>query len=113
VQKSACGASRKERLPPVKSGFGGGRGTCPPFAWNNGTHSLAGMFGFIWPLWLSWALCCSFKGAVTLSKEEREKRAARILSSGRDCRAPYVHRRRAKGSVLALNIESIVGGCVG
>jgi hypothetical protein len=20
------------------------------------------MFGFIWPLWLSWALCCSFKG---------------------------------------------------
>src|SRR5271155_805647 len=26
-------------------------------------------------------------GAVTLSKEEREKRAARILSSGRDCRA--------------------------
>jgi hypothetical protein len=61
---------------------------------------------------------CSYRfpseGAVTLSKEEREKRAARILSSGRDCRAPYVHRRRAKGSVrscrgeMALNNESVV-----
>jgi hypothetical protein len=57
-------------------------------------------------------------GAVTLSKEEREKPPYRNLSSDRDCRAPHIHRRRAKGSVrpcrkeMTLDVKSVVGRCV-
>ena len=33
----------------------------------------------------------ALKGAVTLSKKERENSASRTFSSDRDCRTPHVH----------------------
>jgi transposase len=57
-------------------------------------------------------------GVVTSLKEEHENSASRIFSSDRDCLAPHVHSRRAKGSVrpcgseMTLDVESVVGGCV-
>src|ERR1700688_4383218 len=57
-------------------------------------------------------------GVVTSLKEEHENSASRIFSNDRDCLAPHVHRRRAKGSVrpcrseMTLDVESVVGGCV-
>jgi proteasome lid subunit RPN8/RPN11 len=58
------------------------------------------------------------EGVVTLLKEEHENSASRIFSNDRDCLVPYVHSRRTKGSVclcrneMALDVESVVGGCV-
>ena len=58
------------------------------------------------------------KGVVTSLKEEHENSAPRIFSNDRDCLAPHVHSRRAKGSVrscrseMTLDVESVVGGCV-
>src|SRR5580704_9166101 len=58
------------------------------------------------------------KGVVTSLKEEHENSASRIFSNDRDCLAPHVHSRRAKGSVrpcrseMTLDVESVVGGCV-
>ena len=57
-------------------------------------------------------------GGVTLLKEEHENSASRIFSNDRDCLVPHVHSRRTKGSVclcrneMALDVESVVGGCV-
>ena len=57
-------------------------------------------------------------GVVTSLKEEHENSASRIFSNDRDCLAPHVHSRRAKGSVrpcrseMTLDVESVVGGCV-
>jgi hypothetical protein len=57
-------------------------------------------------------------GIVTSLKEEHENSASRIFSNYRDCLAPHVHSRRAKGSVrpcrskMTLDVESVVGGCV-
>ena len=57
-------------------------------------------------------------GIVTSLKEEHESSASRIFSNDRDCLAPHVHSRRAKGSVrpcrseMTLDVESVVGGCV-
>jgi hypothetical protein len=42
-------------------------------------------------------------GVVTLLKEEHENSAPRTFSSNRNCLAPHVHSRRAKGSVRALS----------
>ena len=58
------------------------------------------------------------KGVVKLLKEEHENSASRIFSNDRDCLVPHVHSRRTKGSVclcrneMALDVESVVGGCV-
>ena len=58
------------------------------------------------------------EGVVTSLKEEHENSASRIFSNDRDCLAPHVHSRRAKGSVrpcrseMTLDVESVVGGCV-
>ena len=58
------------------------------------------------------------RGVVTSLKEEHENSASRIFSNDRDCLAPHVHSRRAKGSVrpcrseMTLDVESVVGGCV-
>jgi hypothetical protein len=58
------------------------------------------------------------EGVVTSLKEEHENSASRIFSNDRDCLAPRVHSRRAKGSVrpcrseMTLDVESVVGGCV-
>jgi Bacterial protein of unknown function (DUF885) len=58
------------------------------------------------------------EGVVTLLKEEHENSASRIFSNDRDCLVPHVHSRRTKGSVclcrneMALDVESVVGGCV-
>ena len=58
------------------------------------------------------------EGIVTSLKEEHENSASRIFSNERDCLAPHVHSRRAKGSVrpcrseMTLDVESVVGGCV-
>jgi hypothetical protein len=58
------------------------------------------------------------QGVVTSLKEEHENSASRIFSNDRDCLAPHVHSRRAKGSVrpcrseMTLDVESVVGGCV-
>src|ERR1700704_3430421 len=55
-------------------------------------------------------------GVVTLLKEEHENFASRIFSNDRDCFAPHVHSRRAKGSVrpcrneMTLDVEIVVGG---
>jgi len=60
----------------------------------------------------------SLKGFVMLSKEERDKAAARVFSSGRDRLAPRVHRRRAAGAVrfggyeVALDVENVEDGCM-
>jgi len=60
----------------------------------------------------------SATGVVTSLKEEHENSASRIFSNDRDCLAPHVHSRRAKGSVrpcrseMTLDVESVVGGCV-
>src|SRR5580704_7856589 len=57
-------------------------------------------------------------GVVTSLKEEHENSASRIFSNDRDCLAPHVHSRRAKGSVrpcrneMTLDVESVVGGRV-
>ena len=57
-------------------------------------------------------------GVVTSLKEEHGNSASRIFSKDRDCLAPHVHSRRAKGSVrpcrseMTLDVESVVGGCV-
>ena len=57
-------------------------------------------------------------GVVTLLKEEHENSASRIFSNDRDCLVPHVRSRRTKGSVclcrneMALDVESVVGGCV-
>ena len=57
-------------------------------------------------------------GVVTSLKVEHENSASRIFSNDRDCLAPHVHSRRAKGSVrpcrseMTLDVESVVGGCV-
>ena len=57
-------------------------------------------------------------GVVTSLKEEHENSASRMFSNDRDCLAPHVHSRRAKGSVrpcrseMTLDVESVVGGCV-
>src|ERR1700720_2924683 len=57
-------------------------------------------------------------GVVTSLKEEHENSASRIFSNDRDCLAPHVHSRRAKGSVrpcrseMTLDVESVVGGCM-
>ena len=51
-------------------------------------------------------------GVVTSLKEEHENSASRIFSNDRDCLAPHVHSRRAKGSVRPCRSESVVGGCV-
>jgi hypothetical protein len=57
-------------------------------------------------------------GVVTSLKEEHENSASRIFLNDRDCLAPHVHSRRAKGSVrscrseMMLDVESVVGGCV-
>jgi hypothetical protein len=69
---------------------------------------------------VSAACCIDFKtaGVVTLLKEEHENSASRIFSNDRDCLVPHVHSRRTKGSVclcrneMALDVESVVGGCV-
>ena len=59
-----------------------------------------------------------FIGVVTSLKEEHENSASRMFSNDRDCLAPHVHSRRAKGSVrpcrseMTLDVESVVGGCV-
>ena len=59
-----------------------------------------------------------FHGVVTSLKEEHENSASRLFSNDRDCLAPHVHSRRAKGSVgpcrseMTLDVESVVGGCV-
>src|ERR1700732_863526 len=45
------------------------------------------------------------KGVVTSLKEERENSASRIFSNDRDCLAPHVHSRRAKGSVRPCRSE--------
>ena len=58
------------------------------------------------------------RGVVTSLKEEHENSASRMFSNDRDCLAPHVHSRRAKGSVrpcrseMTLDVESVVGGCV-
>ena len=58
------------------------------------------------------------EGVVTSLKEEHENSASRIFSNDRDCLAPHVHSRRAKGSVrpcrneMTLDVERVVGGCV-
>jgi hypothetical protein len=60
----------------------------------------------------------TLNGVVTSLKEEHENFASRIFSNDRDCLAPHVHSRRAKGSVrpcrneMTLDAESVVGGCV-
>jgi hypothetical protein len=60
----------------------------------------------------------SSEGVVTSLKEEHENSASRIFSNDRNCLAPHVHSRRAKGSVrpcrseMTLDVESVVGGCV-
>ena len=41
-------------------------------------------------------------GIVTSLKEEHENSASRIFSNDRDCLAPHVHSRRAKGSGASL-----------
>ena len=52
-------------------------------------------------------------GVVTSLKEEHENSASRF-SNDRDCLAPHVHSRRAKGSVrpcrseMTLDVESVV-----
>jgi hypothetical protein len=57
-------------------------------------------------------------GVVTSLKEEHENSASRIFSNDRDCLAPHIHSRRAKGSVrpcrneMTLDVERVVGGCV-
>ena len=62
---------------------------------------------------ISWRL----DGVVTSLKEEHENSASQIFSNDRDCLAPHVHSRRAKGSVrpcrseMTLDVESVVGGC--
>src|SRR6202040_986810 len=38
------------------------------------------------------------RGVVTSLKEENENSASQIFSNDRDCLAPHVHSRRAKGS---------------
>ena len=53
-------------------------------ATGDGSHPVAGML---------------MDGVVTLSKAEHENPAPHIFSSGRDCRAPHVYRRRAKIAV--------------
>src|ERR1700730_5908241 len=61
---------------------------------------------------------CLAEGVLTSLKEEHENSASRIFSNDRDCLAPHVHSRRAKGSVrpcrseMTLDVESVVGGCV-
>ncbi len=63
-------------------------------------------------------LASTADGFVTSSNEERDKGAARVFSSGRDRRAPRVHRRGAEGAVrlsrgeAALNVEEVVEGGV-
>ena len=67
--------------------------------------------GCVW----AWSM---IDGVVTSLKEEHENSASRIFSNDRDCLAPHVHSRRAKGSVrpcrieMTLDVESVVGGCV-
>ena len=57
-------------------------------------------------------------GVVTSLKLGHENSASRIFSNDRDCLVPHVHSRRTKGSVclcrneMALDVESVVGGCV-
>ena len=60
----------------------------------------------------------ALNGVVTSLKEEHENSASRIFSNDRDCLAPHVHSRRAKGSVrpcrneMTLDVERVVGDCV-
>ena len=58
-------------------------------------------------------------GTVTLPDRARNKSAGMLGSSRSDDVAPRLHRRRPKGSVrfcggeMALDVESVVSGCVG
>jgi hypothetical protein len=82
-----------------------------PTRWQSANRAI-GFFPL--SLWLPYVVY----GVVTLLKGEHENSAPRTFSSDRDCLAPHLHSRRAKGSVrpcrneMTLDVESIVGGCV-
>jgi hypothetical protein len=60
-----------------------------------------------------------FKGTVTLPNRARNKSAGMLGSRRGDDVAPRLHRRGPEGSVrfcggeMALDVESVVSGCVG
>jgi hypothetical protein len=62
---------------------------------------------------------CAQKGTVTLPNRARNKSAGMLGSRRSDDVAPRLHRRGPEGSVrfcggeMALDVESVVSGCVG